>query len=52
MYPRIGHAHLECAIWHGAALAAVQSSHPDVVLMGSTMTDRFTLAQWTADTTP
>jgi len=45
-YPRIGRTYVECSVWRDAALAAVRSLRPDVVLMGSTTTYPFTEAQW------
>lgn len=45
-YPRIGRRYVECEQWRAAALAAVKTLHPDVVLTGSTITYPFTEAQW------
>jgi peptidoglycan/LPS O-acetylase OafA/YrhL len=45
-YPRIGRRYIECEQWRAAALAAVKTLRPDVVLTGSTVTYPFTEAQW------
>lgn len=45
-YPRIGRRYIECEQWRAAALAAVNTLRPDVVLTGSTVTYPFTEAQW------
>lgn len=45
-YPRIGRIYIECSVWRDAALEAVASLRPDVVLTGSATTYPFTEAQW------
>ena len=45
-YPRIGRRYVECEHWRNAALGAVTTLRPDVVLTGSTTTYPFTKAEW------
>lgn len=45
-YPRIGRIYTECGVWRDAALTAVTSLRPDVVLTGSTTTYGFSDEQW------
>jgi peptidoglycan/LPS O-acetylase OafA/YrhL len=45
-YPRIGRVYTECSAWRDAALTAVATLRPDVVLTGSTTTYPFTDGEW------
>lgn len=45
-YPRIGRVYTECSAWRDAAMTAVTTLRPDVVLTGSTTTYPFTDGQW------
>lgn len=45
-YSRIGREYTECAKWRHDAVREIAAHHPDLVIMGSTFTYKYTRDQW------
>ncbi|HEX5485453.1 MAG TPA: SGNH hydrolase domain-containing protein, partial [Limnobacter sp.] len=49
-YPRIGRVYTECSVWRKHATEILKKMKPDIVILGSTYTYKFTKNQWISGT--